>query len=30
MNVSLWINLAVAYVLPPIGTSQADLLRTRP
>jgi hypothetical protein len=30
MNISLWINLAVEYVLPPIGTSQADLLRTWP
>jgi hypothetical protein len=24
MNVGLWINLAVACVSPPIGTSQAD------
>ena len=28
MNVSLSINLAVAYVLPPIGTSQADPMPT--
>jgi hypothetical protein len=28
MNVSLWINLAVACVSPPIGTSQADPFRT--
>jgi len=26
----LWINLAVACVSPPIGMSQADLLRTWP
>ena len=24
MNVSLWINLAVAWHLPPVGTPQAD------
>jgi hypothetical protein len=28
MNVGFWINLAVACISPPIGTSQADAKRS--